>query len=90
MNDPSAAPFIAGVAMHWYSDYYIDKRVLGETQEHWRDLYMIHTESCIGPIFVSLLGAWETAATYARDIINVRKIANKQFVELEHLEQRLD
>lgn len=36
--------------MHWYSDGFIDKRVIGETQEHWRKLYIIHTEVLLNSV----------------------------------------
>ena len=73
LNDPEAAKFVAGVAVHWYQDRFAPVSALDRTYEQFGDKYFIlNTEACELNSFdrkrTVLLGSWERAEHYFHDI----------------------
>ena len=73
LNDPEAAKFVAGVAVHWYQDWFAPVSALDRTYEQFGDKYFIlNTEACELNSFdrkrTVLLGSWERAEHYFHDI----------------------
>ncbi|XP_042223421.1 lysosomal acid glucosylceramidase-like isoform X2 [Homarus americanus] len=73
MIDGDAAPYVSGVAIHWYSDWLTPTLTLDLTHERHPELFLLYTEACTGqwpwePLKV-VLGSWTRAEDYAVDII---------------------
>ncbi|XP_064121704.1 lysosomal acid glucosylceramidase-like [Macrobrachium nipponense] len=72
LNDPIAAQYVDGIALHWYMDQYFEPGRLTSTHELYPDYFILGTEACEGngiykkPI---MLGSWERLESYAHDII---------------------
>ncbi|XP_047479433.1 lysosomal acid glucosylceramidase-like [Penaeus chinensis] len=72
LNDPVAAQYVDGVAVHWYTDQYTEPERLTRTHDLFPDFFILGTEACEGslPFAVAVaLGKWERLESYARYII---------------------
>ncbi|XGW29730.1 hypothetical protein V3C99_009070 [Haemonchus contortus] len=72
LDDPEAAKYIAGVAVHWYEDEEVPAVVLTTTHDRHPDYFILATEACNGFMRWQgepILGDWERAETYVDDII---------------------
>jgi len=78
LDDPDAAPFVDGIAVHWYaatedmtpSFLYFGK--MSETHDRHPDYFILATEACEGFLPWSQgprIGDWGRAETYAHDIM---------------------
>ncbi|XP_071534348.1 lysosomal acid glucosylceramidase-like [Panulirus ornatus] len=73
MSDSKAAPYVSGVAVHWYTDWLIPPVTLDLTHKYHPELFILYTEACTGqwpwqPLKV-VLGSWVRAESYAANII---------------------
>lgn len=73
MSNNEAAPYVSGVAVHWYTDWFIPPLTLDLTHEHHPELFLLYTEACTGQwpwqLLKVVLGSWVRAEEYAADII---------------------
>ncbi|KAL6740522.1 hypothetical protein Aduo_013871 [Ancylostoma duodenale] len=67
LNDPEAAKYVSGIAIHWYNDKDVPASVLKTTHQRHPDHFILATEACHqgSPI----LGDWKRAELYVMDII---------------------
>ncbi|XP_065572824.1 lysosomal acid glucosylceramidase-like [Artemia franciscana] len=73
LNDTSAAKYVDGIGVHWYTDAIIPPGVLDLTNDQFPDYFILGTEACEGanplnPDKVTL-GSWERGESYFQDII---------------------
>lgn len=73
LEDPDAAQYIDGTAVHWYSDEWVGPTVMDETHHYFPDKFLLYTEACegwdvTGPESVSL-GKWSRAEKYVHSIL---------------------
>ena len=72
LNDPSAAQYVSGIAVHWYMDLLVPPSALDRTYEQFGQKYfMLNTEE-LDPFDKSRtvrLGNWYRAERYFRDIM---------------------
>nr|CAH0110339.1 unnamed protein product [Daphnia galeata] len=69
---PEAKKYIAGVAVHWYSDLFTPPVALNSFHEKFPDHFILATEACEGdkPWQTAVsLGSWERLESYAHNII---------------------
>lgn len=73
LGDPDAAKYVHGVAVHWYADNIFGPWVLDKVHDRFPDRFLFATEACVGfspsLSFGPLLGSWERAEQYAKDIL---------------------
>nr|XP_027228108.1 putative glucosylceramidase 4 [Penaeus vannamei] len=73
LEDPAAALYVDGIAIHWYRDDVIGASVMDETQALFPDRFLLYTEACDGsyapPGERVVLGDWSRAEHYAYNII---------------------
>merc|ERR1719495_1050525 len=69
----SAAQYVAGWAVHWYTDFLGLPGTLDRVQEMYPDKFILFTEACTGSypweLQKVLLGSWERGQEYTNDII---------------------
>ena len=46
MSEKSAAPYVSGVAVHWYVDSLVPAGVLDQTHQAFPQLPILYTEAC--------------------------------------------
>ncbi|CAL4066704.1 unnamed protein product [Meganyctiphanes norvegica] len=73
MSNPDAAKYVDGIAVHIYTDSWVDAERLTQTNDIFPELFIISSEACEG---MGLLphpqvapGLWERLEKYAQDII---------------------
>ena len=76
LEDPDAAQYVSGIAVHWYTDSIVPPVLLDLTHKKFQNYWILSTEACVG--FTSSpnevpLGDWTQAEDYAADIIQVSK-----------------
>ncbi|KAL4236266.1 hypothetical protein ACF0H5_004653 [Mactra antiquata] len=74
LNDPSVAPYVSGIAVHWYADDNVSTNVLDETYFDFGDEYfLLNTEAAIRDEFdksnTVRLGDWQRGERYFIDIL---------------------
>ncbi|XP_076030329.1 lysosomal acid glucosylceramidase-like [Oratosquilla oratoria] len=73
MSYPSAAQYVYGVAVHWYTDAFTPAALLDVTHKKHPQLPLLYTEACNGQwpwqILKVVLGSWVRAESYASNII---------------------
>ncbi|EPB74231.1 O-Glycosyl hydrolase family 30 [Ancylostoma ceylanicum] len=72
LNDPEAAKYVSGVAIHWYNDRGVPASLLKTTHQRHPDYFILATEACNGYLpneGIPILGDWKRAELYAIDII---------------------
>ncbi|CAB3410096.1 unnamed protein product [Caenorhabditis bovis] len=76
LNDPMAAKYVSGIALHWYEDFIEPATVLTTTHNRHPDYFLMATEACAGYIGSTgpELGKWSRAEEYANSLI--RDISN--------------
>lgn len=52
LEDPAAARYVDGIAIHWYRDDVIGPSVMDETQPLFPDRFLLYTEACDGELVV--------------------------------------
>lgn len=67
LSDPDAAKYVAGTAVHWYSNWATNSTVLDQVHDHHPDHFLLSTEACVAPV---ALGRWEGAEDYAYYIMD--------------------
>ncbi|XP_037785330.1 putative glucosylceramidase 4 [Penaeus monodon] len=50
LEDPAAARYVDGIAIHWYRDDVIGPSVMDETQPLFPDRFLLYTEACDGSL----------------------------------------
>merc|ERR1711970_1155041 len=73
MEDADAARYVAGWAVHWYTDFLGGPGVLDTVHENYPDKFILFSEACTGSYPWDLqkvvLGSWERGQEYINDII---------------------
>ncbi|XP_042865789.1 putative glucosylceramidase 4 [Penaeus japonicus] len=73
LDDPTAAQFVDGIAIHWYRDDVIGPSVMDETHDLFPDRFLLYTEACDGSYAPTgervILGDWSRGEHYAYNII---------------------
>lgn len=73
LQDPDAARYVSGVAVHWYADTQVGPKVLDEIHDSFPDKFLLYSEACTGFDAPDdekvLLGSWARAESYAKNII---------------------
>lgn len=72
LSHPLAKKYVAGVAVHWYTDLFTPATVLTKFHEKFPDHFILATEACEGdkPWQPAVsLGSWERLESYAHNII---------------------
>ncbi|XP_053632346.2 lysosomal acid glucosylceramidase-like [Cherax quadricarinatus] len=74
LEDPDAAQYIDGTAVHWYEDRNTDPEVLDEIQFEYQDMFLLYTEACQGADVSGSaesvkLGSWQRAEDYVYDMM---------------------
>lgn len=74
LNEPSAAKYVSGIAMHWYEDEEVSAAALDEIYYNYgKDYFMLNTEACIrgeaDKPHTVLLGDWQRGEKYFIDIL---------------------
>ncbi|KAK8788544.1 hypothetical protein V5799_021680 [Amblyomma americanum] len=73
LSDADAAKYVAGVAVHWYTDSVTNASRLDETHDAFPDKFILATEACMGdkPWIKEKveLGSWDRAENYSHDIL---------------------
>ncbi|KAJ3647974.1 hypothetical protein Zmor_019815 [Zophobas morio] len=74
LENQTAADYIDGIAVHWYTDFFTPPSYLTDTHDHFPSKFIISTEACneveagIGPV---VLGSWDRGELYSKDILEV-------------------
>ncbi|KAI6239653.1 Glucosylceramidase [Aphelenchoides fujianensis] len=74
LDNPTAASFVDGVAIHWYMSDIVGREGLNKQHERHPDKFILSTEACTGAEWFNSgpnLGDWSRGSRYARDIIAV-------------------
>ncbi|XP_006895862.1 PREDICTED: glucosylceramidase isoform X2 [Elephantulus edwardii] len=73
LENPEAAKYVHGIAVHWYLDYLAPaKATLGETHRLFPDMMLFSSEACVGSKFWEQsvrLGSWDRGMQYSHSII---------------------
>ncbi|CAI4221825.1 unnamed protein product [Auanema sp. JU1783] len=70
LDDPEAAKYASGTAVHWYEDNETPASFLTAAYKRHKDHFLIYTESCNGYLeHNAILGDWGRARNYAHSII---------------------
>ena len=74
LQEPKAAKYISGIAVHWYEDLFVPVVSLDITYEKYgSDFFMLNTEACEQDLVDKknsvLLGNWYRGERYFRDIL---------------------
>lgn len=73
LNDSEAAKYVAGVAVHWYTDATTEASRLDETHDAFPNKFILASEACMGdkPWIKEKvqLGSWDRAENYSHDIL---------------------
>lgn len=48
LQDPDAARYVSGVAVHWYADTQVGPKVLDEIHDSFPDKFLLYSEACTG------------------------------------------
>lgn len=74
LADPVAASYVAGIGFHWYGNNFAPASILDRVHKSHPDKFLLATEATEGASPLELrhviLGSWERAENYARDIID--------------------
>lgn len=75
LEDPEAAKYVHGIAVHWYLDFLAPaKATLGETHRLFPNTMLFASEACVGSKFWEQsvrLGSWDRGMQYSHSIITV-------------------
>ncbi|XP_037273886.2 lysosomal acid glucosylceramidase [Rhipicephalus microplus] len=73
LSDPDAAKYVAGVAIHKYTNESVGTTALDQVHESFPNKFILNTQICAGsdarPEDKVMLGSWERAEEYASNII---------------------
>ncbi|KAL1422242.1 hypothetical protein MTO96_022123 [Rhipicephalus appendiculatus] len=73
LSDPDAAKYVAGVAIHKYTNESVSPTALDQVHESYPNKFILNTQTCAGsdakPEDKVILGSWERAEEYASNII---------------------
>lgn len=73
LEDPEAAKYVHGIAVHWYLDFLAPaKSTLGETHRLFPNTMLFASEACVGSKFWEQsvrLGSWDRGMQYSHSII---------------------
>ena len=74
LADPIAASYVAGIGFHWYGNNLAPASILDHVHDSHPDKFLLATEATEGSspfeLHHVILGSWERAENYARDIID--------------------
>lgn len=74
LADPIAASYVSGIGFHWYGNNFAPSSILDHVHKSHPDKFLLSTEATEGSSPLELhhliLGSWERAENYARDIID--------------------
>lgn len=73
LSDPDAAKYVSYIGVHYYGNNMSSVELLDETHEMFPEYPLLGTEACIiGEAGAKVvLGSWQRAEDYAKDIIEV-------------------
>lgn len=83
-NDSDAKNYVAGIAFHWYLNFFVPAILLTKTHDLFPNVFLLSTEACEGsqPFQRRVnLGDWQRGENYASDIINVSIFHNFQWYQ---------
>ncbi|XP_043259521.1 lysosomal acid glucosylceramidase-like isoform X2 [Colletes gigas] len=70
----NAKKYVAGTAVHWYTDAFVSSMVLDLTHDQFPDKFILMTEACTGSGLLDFpkvnLGAWDRGQQYILSIID--------------------
>nr|XP_006814202.1 PREDICTED: glucosylceramidase-like [Saccoglossus kowalevskii] len=72
LQDPDAAQYVSGIAVHWYLNSFIPANILSITHDKCPDYFILSTEACAGSFPLTkpvMLGNWERGESYSHDVI---------------------
>lgn len=73
LQDKEAAIYVSGIAVHWYADSLVSSSLLDRTHDEFPEKWILSTEASTGYLAFEkavILGSWERAEMYAKDIIS--------------------